>query len=75
MKEQINVPIAFNRKNNSHMSLLSWIDQQTTNRSAFIRETVLMRMMGIIGRSSESQIETVRESEIDINEALRIIQI
>lgn len=75
MKEQINVPIAFNRKNNSHMSLLSWIDQQTTNRSAFIRETVLMRMMGIIGRSTETAFEPVKEIDIDVHEALRIIQI
>jgi hypothetical protein len=77
MKEQINVPICFNKNNLSHITLLNWIDQQTTNRSAFIRETVLMRMMGLIGRSSESSKNpfSEQEPEIDIDEALRIIQI
>lgn len=78
MKEQqINLQAALNTENNSHMQLLSWLDDQTKNRSSFIRETLFMRMWGIVGgniiqRQNEN---TNLTDNSDADEILRLIQV
>lgn len=42
---QVNWPVAFNPENKSHIDLMNWISKQTTNRSSFIRETLMLRML------------------------------
>lgn len=74
MREQINLQVSFNPKNRSHMELLSWINTQTTNKSSFIRESVLMRMVGMFGVRGV-ELQEFKQEEIDVNEVLRLIQI
>ena len=75
MKEQrqINLQISLNPENRSHMELLKWIDTQTKNRSSYIRETMVMRMMGFVGSIGN----TVPSECIDLSreEAFSIIQV
>lgn len=71
MKEpQINLQVALNPENKSHRDLLKWIDTETKNRSSFIRETLIMRMMGFVGAGNSSN-----NSDISKEEALSIIQV
>jgi hypothetical protein len=56
------------------MQLWNWLNEQTTNRSSFIRETLVMRMMGFIGRRADEQVY-IPSVEIDTDEVLRLIQI
>lgn len=74
MKEhQVNWQVSFNPRNMSHRQVMDWIQEQTTNRSSFIRETLVMRMMGMFGfKSADSQ---EAEREIDADEVLRLIEV
>jgi len=54
------------------MELLNWINVQTTNKSSFIRESLLMRM--VMAKTSPRVVENQSDG-IDFNEALSIIQI
>jgi hypothetical protein len=74
MKDQINLQCALNRECKTHMQLWDWLNEQTTNRSAFIRETLFMRMMGMVGVKMIEQ-DRVQSDEIDTDEVLRVIQI
>lgn len=76
MKEvQICLQCALNPENKSHMQLWDWLNEQTTNRSSFIRETLFMRMMGMIGGKMFEQQGNRQTDEIDTDEVLRLIQI
>lgn len=57
------------------MQLLEWIDQETTNRSSFIRETMFMRMMGQMNYSQPKEKSMPVESVFDKDEILNIIQV
>ncbi|MDP5275253.1 hypothetical protein [Chengkuizengella axinellae] len=46
MKGQINVQVVFNPKNQHHMNILSWLNEQSKNRSSYIRELLFNRMEG-----------------------------
>jgi hypothetical protein len=75
MKEtQICLQCALNPSNKSHMQLWDWLNEQTTNRSSFIRETLFMRMMGFSSRKYEND-EVMLTDDIDTDEVLRLIQI
>jgi hypothetical protein len=74
MKEQQILQCALNPQNLSHMQLWNWLNEQTTNRSSFIRETLVMRMMGFVGRRVDEQ-SYIPMAEIDTDEVLRLIQI
>lgn len=74
MNGQINLQIALNPENKSHMQLWKWINEQTTNRSSFIRETLFMRMMGIIGAVG-ANLQMQINDELDRNEVLRLIEV
>jgi hypothetical protein len=56
------------------MELLDWLEDQTTNKSSFIRETLLMRMMGMIGAVFQNH-EMKSENKFDADEVKRMIQI
>jgi hypothetical protein len=77
MKEaQINLQSALNPENRSHMQLWKWLNEQTTNRSSFIRETLFMRMMGMIGVRVDTSLEFEKQKEeIDADEVMRLIQV
>jgi hypothetical protein len=75
MKErQIQLQSVLNPENLSHMQLWDWLNKQTTNRSSFIRETLLLRMMGMIGGKLFEQ-DHMQTDGIDTDEVLRLIQI
>jgi NhaP-type Na+/H+ or K+/H+ antiporter len=74
MNGQINLQIALNPENKSHMQLWKWINEQTTNRSSFIRETLFMRMMGIIGVVG-ANLQMQIDEELDRNEVMRLIEV
>ncbi|NDI34661.1 hypothetical protein [Chengkuizengella sediminis] len=46
MKGQINVQIAFNPNNKHHMNMLNWLNEQSSNRSSFIKEVLFHWMEG-----------------------------
>lgn len=72
MKEQINLQVSFNPRNESHATLLNWIGKQTTNNSSFIRETLFARMVGgFFGINKDIS----PNENIDQDEILRIIQV
>ncbi len=73
MKNCISIQVCFNKMNRAHMELLDWLDEQTTNKSCFIREAILMRKTKVTSASMEYSNHNT--SQIDTNEALRIIQI
>jgi hypothetical protein len=72
--KQINLQVALNPENKSHMDLLKWIDTETKNRSSFIRETLFMRMMGLVG-GMRSEFTFHQSNEVDVDDALSIIQV
>lgn len=72
--KQINLQVALNPENKSHMDLLNWIDKETKNRSSFIRETMFMRMMGLVG-GIKNEISFHQSNEVNVDDALSIIQV
>lgn len=72
--KQINLQVALNTENKSHMDLLKWIDKETKNRSSFIRETMFMRMMGLIG-GMRNEVSFYQSNEVNVDDALSIIQV
>lgn len=75
MREQINLQVSFNPKNRSHIEILNWLNEQTTNRSSFIRETILMRMMGMFGVRNIERSEIPSMNDIDQDEVMRLIEV
>jgi hypothetical protein len=73
MKGQINLQSSLNPENRSHMKLWDWINEETTNRSSFIRETLYLRMMGKFKSTEEKEVRS--QSEFDADEVLRLIQV
>lgn len=72
---QINIQMSLNPQNKSHMDLLEWMNEQTKNKSSFIRETMFMRMVGIYGVRSVEVQSTREEIGFDQNEILKLIQV
>jgi hypothetical protein len=75
MDKQKILQVALNYNNKSHMDLLKWIDTETTNRSSFIRETMFMRMMGVIGSVRDVGNISSQDNEISVDDVLSIIQV
>lgn len=72
----VNLQISFNLNNKSHRQLIKWIDEQTTNRSGFIRETLVMRMMGFQNVNLGNQpSNNVQVQSFDEDEVFRLIQV
>lgn len=66
--------ISLNPKNVSHRKLMDWVNSQTTNRSSFIREALIMRMYGELREGSVNE-GYKKQEEIDKNEVLRLIEV
>ncbi|NBI28080.1 hypothetical protein [Chengkuizengella marina] len=72
MKEQINLQSALNPLNQNHMRLWEWLNEQTNNRSSFIRETLFMRMSGAFITHQEKEKSSKHN---DVDEVLRLVKI
>lgn len=71
--KQINLQMSLNPENKSHMDLLNWIDDQTTNRSSFIREAMFMRMSGSSNRKSVRVEGVSVKPTFDVDEVKRLL--
>lgn len=74
-KQIVRLQVAFNPENKSHRDLLEWIDAETVNRSSFIRETLLMRMLGVVGTVKPLDANAFEHNEISREAALEIISV
>ncbi|OPH61744.1 hypothetical protein BC351_00440 [Paenibacillus ferrarius] len=74
-QKQICLQVALNPENKSHMDLLEWIDEETKNRSSFIRETLFLRKMGMIGSAKSGFSMDTVQNDISVDDVMSIINV
>jgi hypothetical protein len=76
MKGQVNIQLALNPANPSHKKLHDWMISETTNQSAFIRETLFMRMFGTLPSLVQAHVSPIYNEAIifDRDEVRNILE-